>query len=187
MESAQEKTPIIENAASANSVVIPRGRGVTSTPRRAGSITSASGVLDRRLSRAMPAQVDRDAFAQALIRTLNMRQTLSAVIASASAKQSMARHRRSSPRPACGERSRASCERVRGSLKQARTRGWSPSPGDFAARRLPTSPRKRGEVAFHAVIASASEAIHAILVIASGAKQCSSPRVAPWIASLRSQ
>src|SRR5206468_2673726 len=85
------------NAASANSVVIPRGRGVTSTPRRAGSITSASGVLDRRLSRAMPAQVDRDAFAQALIRTLNMRQTLSAVIASASAKQSMARHRRSLP------------------------------------------------------------------------------------------
>jgi hypothetical protein len=52
------------------------------------------------------------------------------------------RHRRSSPRPACGERSRASCERVRGRLG---------SPLVPLTRRLrcapsPTSPRKRGEV-----------------------------------------
>ncbi len=61
--------------------------------------------------------------------------------------------RRSSPRPACGERSRApgsalalsGGERVRGTLGRL-ARGESPSPGDFAVASSPTSPRKRGEV-----------------------------------------
>ena len=55
---------------------------------------------------------------------------------------------RSSPRPACGERSRASCERVRGGLKQARTNGYSPSPGDFAARRLRPLPASGARLRF---------------------------------------
>ena len=63
-------------------------------------------------------------------------------------EDALSRHRRSSPRPACGERSRAPCERVRGSFKQARTRGCSPSPGDFAARRLRPLPASGARLRF---------------------------------------
>jgi hypothetical protein len=55
-------------------------------------------------------------------------------------------HRRSSPRPACGERSRASCERVRGSLKPARTCRYPPRPGPSLRSVSDLSPQAgRGE------------------------------------------
>src|SRR3954454_14654353 len=58
-------------------------------------------------------------------------------------------HGRSSPRPACGERSRASCERVRGTLDRLRIRIIPLTP---ILRCAPsrTSPRERGEVKQHA-------------------------------------
>src|SRR5436305_8610492 len=66
---------------------------------------------------------------------------------------------RFSPRPDCGERSRASCERVRG-LSTGSYLRIVPLTRRLCFAPSPTSTRKRGEVAFHTVIASAGEAIH---------------------------
>jgi hypothetical protein len=68
--------------------------------------------------------------------------------------------RRSSPRPACGERSRASLRAGEGESQAGSDSRIVPLTRRLCFAPSPTSPRKRGEVAFHSVIAGASEAIH---------------------------
>jgi hypothetical protein len=101
--------------------------------------------------------LDRDAFAQALIRTLNMRQTLSALSFRATGSRGCAPddrldeaiHGSASPfftSPRCGERSRASCERVRGTLERLGVADSPPHPDTSLRSVLDLSPQAgRGE------------------------------------------